>query len=191
MAKLLMLSVVSAVLVGLLMPSVAGCEFYQYEKEDGSINFTDNPAKIPKKYKKKKKVRGVDEDNPNSSVTNVQINKNRVLVPVTLSFRGREAKANFILDTGAEVSTISPALAGKLNINPQDTDVAFAQGVGGGIHKTGHVKMDYVLVGPNRKYEVDFIVIQSGGNDGLLGMNFLRELRYHVNFDRSTIVWGD
>ena len=38
---------------------------------------------------------------------------------------------------------------------------------------------------------MDILVVQSGGYDGLLGMNFLRELRYHVDFNTSTIKWGD
>ena len=121
----------------------------------------------------------------------INIKGNRVVLPVTLSYRGTEVKANFVLDTGAEISTMTPRLAGKLNLAPEDTQLAIAQGIGTGYHVTGRVKMDYVLVGPNRKYNLDFLIIEGGGADGLLGMNFLRELRYHISFDKSVIEWGD
>jgi predicted aspartyl protease len=190
MKRVLSKAVLFALLAPFLLQSTGNCEFYQYESDGGTISFTDNPARIPKKYKKKKKSRH-DDDETSISVTRVRIKGNRVLVPVTINYRGREVRANFVLDTGAEVSTISPALAERLNIDPKDTRVAFAQGIGSAVHATPSVKLDYVLVGPNRKYDVDFIVISAAGQDGLLGMNFLRELRFHVNFDTSTIKWGD
>lgn len=183
--------VIVSILVVLSVPCGAIGEFYQYEDENGAVNFTDNLGKIPKKLKKKHKVRSDDDDNPGNSVMRVRIQRNRVLIPATLSYRGNEVKANLVLDTGAEVSTISPTLATRLRIRPEDADLAYAQGIGSGIQVTGRVSLDYLLVGPNRKYDMAVIVIESGGYDGLLGMNFLRELRYHVDFNTSTIKWGD
>jgi clan AA aspartic protease (TIGR02281 family) len=175
----------------LLLPLTAASEFYQYEDENGTVNFTDDPAKIPKKLKKKKKTRDDDQDGPGSSVTKVSIKGNQVLVPVTVAYRGKEVKATFLLDTGATTCTISPDLANRLEINPEDADASLAQGVGGSVFLVGHTKLEYVVVGPNRKYDIDVSVIPSGRQDGLLGMNFLRELRYHVDFNSHTIRWGD
>src|SRR6185369_12274278 len=135
-------SMLLSVLATFLFASSGAGEYYQYENEGGTISFTDNPTSIPKKLKKKKKVREDEEDNPNGPLMRVKIRGNRVLVPVTLCYRDREIKANFILDTGAEMSTISPALADKLNIAPKDADLTYAQGVGGGVHAVGHVKLD-------------------------------------------------
>jgi clan AA aspartic protease (TIGR02281 family) len=192
MKRLTIRGVLIVALAVLLQPLTVSGEFYQYEDENGSVNFTDDPAKIPKKMMKKKKIREDDMSDPNSSVTRVQIIKNQVLVPVRVSYRGKEILASFILDTGANSCAISPSLANKLNINPKDANAALTQVVGGGVYLVGHVTLDYVVVGPNRKYNVAVSVISSGNNnDGLLGMNFLRELRYHIDFDTSTIRWGD
>lgn len=176
----------------LLIPFVASGEFYQYQDENGSVNFTDDPANIPKKMKARKKVRKDDMSDPNGSIMRVRILRNQVLVPVTVSYRGKEEQATFLLDTGANNCTISPGLAARLGFKARDGNTAMAQVVGGGVYLVGHTVLEYVVVGPNRKYDVAVSVISSGSsNDGLLGMNFLRDLRYHIDFDSQTIKWGD
>ncbi len=191
--KTMIVQIVSLVVLAVfLLPLSVRCEFYQYEDENGTVNFTDDPAKIPKKFNKKKRTRDDDMGDPEGKEMRVRISGNQVLVPVTVSYRGKEVKATFLLDTGATSCTISPDLARRLNIDPKDADIALAQVVGGAVHTVGHVKLDYLLVGPNRKYDLDASVITSGkNNDGLLGMNFLRELRYHIDFNSHTIRWGD
>ncbi len=176
----------------LLRPVAARCEFYQYEDENGNMSFTDDPASVPKKFKKKKLVRDGNSNQANSSITRVSIVRDQVLVPVTVAYRGKEVQATFLLDTGANSCTISPDLANRLNIDPKDAKTGLARVVGGGVYVVGATKLDYVIVGPNRKYDVGVSIIQGAGNfDGLLGMNFLRELRYHIDFDSNTIKWGD
>lgn len=174
-----------------LLPLAVGGEFYQYEDDSGTVNFTDNPTHIPKKYQKKKKTHEYDVDDPQSSVTRIRFIQNQVLVPVTVSYRGTEVKATFLLDTGAATCTISPELARRLSVNPRDGGVGLAQGVGGSVHLVGHATLDSLVVGPNRKYDIRVSVISSGRNDGLLGMNFLQGLRYHIDYDSLLIRWGD
>jgi clan AA aspartic protease (TIGR02281 family) len=192
MKRLTIKAVQIVALAVLLQPLTVSGEFYQYEDEGGSVSFTDDPAKVPKKLKKKQRIREDEMSDPNSSVMHVRIVKNQVLVPVTVAYRGKEVRATFLLDTGANTCTITPSLADRLNIRAQDANEGLAQVVGGGVYVVGSTKLDYVVVGPNRKYDVVVSVIGSGGNnDGLLGMNFLRELRYHIDFDSNTIRWGD
>lgn len=185
MIFLLLVSMIS------LLPLSASAEIYQYEDDKGTTHFVDDPGKIPKRYLKKQRVREDGKVDSTGTVTRVSISGNRVLVPVTLSYRGTEVRANFVLDTGASTSTISPGIAERLRINPADSNRALARGVGGGVYLVGTTKLDYLIAGPNRKYDLDVSVIESTQADGLLGMNFLRELRYHVDFQNSTIKWGD
>jgi clan AA aspartic protease (TIGR02281 family) len=169
----------------------AAGEIYQYEDDAGTVHFVEDPGKIPKKYQKKQKIRGESIDGPSGSVTRVFISGNRVLVPVTLSYRGKEVTAKFLLDTGATTCTISPSLAARLHFSPEEGRRGIARGVGGGVYEVRQATLDYLVVGPNRKYDVEASVIESTQADGLLGMNFLRELRYHIDFQTSSIKWGD
>jgi len=175
----------------LLMPMIVSGEIYQYEDDVGTVHFVEDPGKIPKKYLKKQRIREGSIEGPSGSVTRVAINGNRVLVPVTLAYQGREVTANFLLDTGATTCTISPSLAARLRVNPAEGRRGIARGVGGGVYEVRQTKLDYLIVGPNRKYDVEASVIESTSADGLLGMNFLRELRYHIDFQSSSIKWGD
>lgn len=174
----------------MLIPSTVSGEIYQYEDDKGTVHFVEDPGRIPRKYLKKQKVREEGMD-ASGSVTRVAIIGNRVLVPVTLAYRGTEVTARFVFDTGASTCTISPALAARLGVNPEDGVRGVAHGVGGGVYEVRQAKLDYLIVGPNRKYGVDATVIESAQADGLLGMNFLRELRYHIDFQNSSIKWGD
>jgi predicted aspartyl protease len=175
----------------LLMPVPAAGDIYQYEDDRGTVHFVDDPGKIPPKYQKRQRTRDVDMGDSEGQVTRVTISGNRVLVPVTLCYRGKEEKAQFVLDTGASSSTISPRLAQMLSLDPADTRSGFARGVGGGVYAVRQARLDYLAVGPNRKYDVAVVVIESTQADGLLGMDFLRELRYHIDFHESTITWGN
>jgi clan AA aspartic protease (TIGR02281 family) len=161
-------------------------EIIEYVDENGTVNFTDDPAKVPKKYGKKKKTReGGGQANP---VMSVRIVRNQVVVPVRLGYRGHETTANFLLDTGATTCTINPSIANRLHINPEDAEMGVAQVVGGGTFVVGSVSLDFVEAGPKRMGDVTVSVIQSP-YDGLLGMNFLRNYRYNVDFDTHTIRW--
>lgn len=179
-------------LLAMLVPlTPAHGEYYQYGNDEGTLSFTDNPASIPPKYRKNKMVMEPDDDDDNIKATRIRFIQNQILVPVRVTYRGVEQTATFLLDTGATSCTISPELAKRLNIQASDTDVGLARGVGGSVHMVGHTSLQSMTVGPHRKTNIEVSVIPTGKNDGLLGMNFLRGLRYHVDTDREEIRWGE
>ncbi len=163
---------------------------YQYEDGQGTVHFVDDPSKIPRKYRNRQTVRDNDTGTEESRVTSIIIRNNRVLVPVTLCYRGKEEQARFILDTGASSSTISPELARRLNVDLSNAQRGVARGVGGGVYAVQGTRLDYLTVGPNRIYDLGVVIIESTQADGLLGMDFLRERRYHIDFHNHTITWG-
>jgi len=129
-----------------------------------------------------------------SSLTKVDIEHNAVFVPVSLSLGGNTAHAVLVLDTGAGMTTISPALAAQLGIRLDQAPTGTVQVAGGGLVEVRAVRLDRVTAGPHTKSGMTIAVIDNNGPkikiDGLLGMDFLRDLRYHVDFEHKVINWA-
>jgi len=142
-------------------------------------------------YSSPSKYRPLHENK--SYVTKVTILGNQVFVPVTFANGDVVAQAVLLLDTGATVTSISPGIAGQLNIDLTRTKKTIGQVVGGGLLEVRRVKLAYIKVGPYTKTDMDVAIIEHKGPpiryDGLLGMNFLRGLKYSINFDEQTINW--
>ena len=124
----------------------------------------------------------------------VAITGNQVVVPVTIGYGDRVVQARLVLDTGASSTVISPEIAARLGINPGQTDKGIAQVVGGAILQTGIVKLGYITAGPRTRTGLKVHIVPHNGPpvgfDGLLGMDFLRGLTYHIDFQRGLITWG-
>lgn len=186
------IAITATILSGMvLLPMAARCEFFQYTDKSGTIHFVEDESSIPKEYRNKKKTRQ-DIGGAEEKVMRVQIINNSVLVPVTISYGDRTVKATFLLDTGASVSTMNPSVAAKLKIPFDKTREVSGQLAGGTIVRGRKATLGSVRVGPTTRYDIDVVVlpqVSAEMHDGLLGMNFLRGLRYNIDFDNHLLTW--
>jgi predicted aspartyl protease len=123
--------------------------------------------------------------------TRVLIEGNSILVPVRLGYRNREVQTLLLLDTGATQTTIYRSVANRLNF--WETRPSSARVADGRIVASDTGTLDYLVVGPYKLSNFDVSVIDFHGDvelpKGLLGMNFLRTVRYDIDFDNQTINW--
>jgi clan AA aspartic protease (TIGR02281 family) len=137
---------------------------------------------------------GVKEEPGQDDSTGVSFEGNLVLAPVTISAGGRSVRVLLALDTGASVTTINSEVASSLGVSLDGAPSGRIQVVGGGMIKARAIRVDSVTIGPHSKRNMFIAVIDHNGPavkfDGLLGMDFLRDLRYHVDFGSHVIKWG-
>jgi len=123
--------------------------------------------------------------------TEVIIQDNRILVPVQVGYNGREIKALLLLDTGASITVLHHASVASLNL--QSKQKYKAQVAGGRLIPSYRVELGYLQVGPIRMSQAPAMVINHQGpavaHDGLLGMNFLRQVHYTIDFENKRIKW--
>ena len=124
--------------------------------------------------------------------TPVIIKDNKVFVPVVLGYENYEARTTLVFDTGAGSILLHENVARQLGI--EETRNSQGEGVGGIVIATRTARLDYVRVGPYEKKNLraDIVAYTDNGEEynGLLGMNFIRGLKYTIDFDSQVIKWN-
>lgn len=165
--------------------------FYTFTDRQGTVHIVNDLEKVPTEARGGVKVFRADASR--RLVTPVIIKGDQVLLPVTISLRGRTVEALFLLDTGASVTTINEGLAVRLGVTASEvregrTTIADGRTVGSYLFQADSLSVGFRSVA---NAQVSIISRSVGqGYDGLLGMNFLKNFRYHLDFDRSVIEWS-
>ena len=124
--------------------------------------------------------------------TKVIIEGNRILVPVTLVNHGSQIETLMLLDTGASQMVIYRDIADQLNV--VTIEKGLAQVAGGQTIQTEMGQLSYVKVGPVKMLDPIVIIMNHEGrpvkHKGLLGMNFLRNVQYSIDYKNQVIKWN-
>jgi len=123
--------------------------------------------------------------------TRVIVEGNRILVPVTLINNGVELDVNLVLDTGASQIVLHRDVAEQLNIVALRKGLAQVAGGQNIYVETGQV--NYFKVGPFSMEKATVLIIAHEGPatayGGLLGMNFLKNVQYTIDYQNQLIRW--
>ena len=123
--------------------------------------------------------------------TAVIIEGNRIFVPVTLGNNGIEIETLLLLDTGASQTVVHREIAVQLNIITLKKGLS--QVAGGQQVYAEMGKIDYLKIGPHTIKNATVIVINHEGPPvnfkGMLGMNFLKNFQYKLDFEKQVIQW--
>ncbi len=133
-----------------------------------------------------------DETDAWEGETGVTVIDNHVIVPAILSYKGRRVSARLLLDTGSTNITLHREIAEKLAIKePRKGSIRVA---GGNIIEAEAVRLDAIKVGPHTEKNLMAGIIEHRGAkvpfDGLLGMNFLKNYQYSVDFKNKILRWN-
>jgi len=177
---------------------------YKYEDKNGITFWVDAESQIPDVYRKKVTPNIEILDSPKSASKQISVEKprystkisivnNLIMVPVVFKNKGHNVKARMILDTGASVTTLYPALASQLKLNKNNLTRVRSINANGVPSESLLTKVDHIEVDDKILANSEVIVIPSHSNigaDGLLGNSFLRFFNFTIDYEKQLLRWN-
>ena len=123
--------------------------------------------------------------------TPVDISGNRIVIPVMVSRGNNKLSVQLVMDTGATNTVVHREVIGSLS----GATYGFGEAslANGNRVKVDALNIDTLAVGPYKTGNMRIHVIDhapGASYDGLLGMDFLSQIEYRIDFNRGVMVWN-
>lgn len=168
-------------------------EQIQVQEEEHQRQINDQLQELRKleEEEKRRKAAEARQKLLEKTQTRILIEDNKILVPVTLDNMGVEVNTNLLLDTGASQIVLFRSFAQQLNITTLQK--GRAQVAGGQTIQVETGRLTSFRVGPHTMQDAMVIIIAQAGDSlhysGLLGMNFLKNVAYTIDYQNKVIHW--
>ncbi len=177
-----------ALLIWLALAPAASADIYTWKDADGHVHFSDRAVKGAQPH----------ATSDISTVGNPAFNMRgmRMQVPFRIRHGAMVVQGavngigmSFIVDTGASLVVIPPALAARAGIDVRDAPGVVLQTANGQV-AAPRVSLDEVKVGHLRRNRIEAVVqrVSSDAGTGLLGMSFLGAYRLTVDHQRRVLL---
>lgn len=157
---------------------------YSWVDNEGVMHFSNTPPE--KEIQHFETMKTVSR-----SYTSIIMKGNSVIVPVEIGLNGTILSTELLFDTGATLTSLHESEASLLPISnffPGKSKIA-----DGSIVQTKIAKVDYIKVGPNRIDNFTISIMKqkndSEAHKGLLGMNFIKNVDFEIDYDQKVILW--
>ncbi len=195
---------------------LASAEIFHYIDDKGRKVYVNRESQIPHQYRERVETRqeksggqAAAQDPQMSAIrhelstslakldkaidelsTPVKVEGNQVIVPVRAVYGNRSVNTRMLLDTGASGTVFHrDALEG---LNGATYKAGQARVASGEMIEVQGINLDRVEIGPFKIGTTRAMVIDpvsGAGHDGLLGMDFLRQVDYRIDFENQRILW--
>ncbi len=178
-------------------------EFYRWVDEKGAVHFTDNLYSVPEKYRSQIEKRNYvptpeptapaaqqatrGAERPQTRRITVPFKREGNLIIVEGSVN-QAVPARFILDTGAEISTVPRSVGQQLGIDPDAGVLITITGMGGSTD-VPLVEINSISVGEAQVNSLDVTLSDTPLPDtGLLGGDFLADYKVNILYEENQVL---
>ncbi|MCF8721846.1 aspartyl protease family protein [Nitrospina gracilis] len=182
-------------------PPCAFAKIYKWRDDKGKLHFTDNPSKIPLKYRQEQKIETFEGPPESTDPVKLRVPEpvtKKHVIPLTSIGNGNyivdvmingSIPGKFVVDTGASSVTLSEGLGRKVHRNLGSLPKLQVQ-TGGGMVDSPLLLLRSLKVGSARVENVEANVnpFLGEGFDGLLGMSFLGDFQVRVDSTDDALI---